>query len=212
MENHAVIKLNCNNLNHINNVIRLHNELLPESYVSRLGDFFMRNFYYKDLIKEKLIDAYLYEFNNILAGFIVCTVHPFDLIRLGLRKSPFKLLYVLTISFILNPMRLFTILNLLKDKLSDHVISEIGTDSGQFMSFGVLEEFRGMKNETGRTPSQELMDKVFEYFREKGKSSFFLLVLKTNLKAINFYKKYNPQVSDESAGESIIIKFRTDNA
>lgn len=211
MSDNVVLKLDCKNSDHIEAVIRLHKELLPESHVSRLGTFFMNNFYYKNLINENLIDAYIYKHDNKFVGFIVCTVQPFSLMKLGLKNSPFKLVFVMTVSLILNPLRLCTILKMLKSLIPADVISDIGTDSGQFMSFGVLQDYRKLQNDEGKPISQVLMDKVFEHFKEKNKGSFFLLVLKTNTRAIEFYKKYNITVLDKCAGNSLIIKFRTDN-
>jgi ribosomal protein S18 acetylase RimI-like enzyme len=211
MSYHVVLKLDYNNSDHIDAITKLHNELLPESYVSRLGIFFMKKFYYYNLIRDNLIDGYLYKYDNKYVGFIVCTVHPFNLIKLGLKRSPCKLMSVIALSIIFNPLRLFTILKMLKTSIPGDLISEIGTDSGQFMSFGVLQDYRKLRNDKGKPIPQVLMDKVFEYFNEKNKGTFFLLVLKTNTKAIEFYKKYNIIIPDKYKGESMIIKFRTDN-
>ena len=76
------------------------------------------------------------------------------------------------------------------------------------MSFGVLEEYRKIKDEnTGLTIPNSMMEKVFDHFKEKGKDSFFLLVLKNNERAINFYHKYNATTISENVDDSIIMKF-----
>jgi ribosomal protein S18 acetylase RimI-like enzyme len=49
------------------------------------------------------------------------------------------------------------------------------------MSFGVLEEYRKIKDEkSGMNIPDHLMRKVFDHFAERNKQGFFLMVLKTN--------------------------------
>lgn len=207
-----IIKLDCDNEDHINAISFLHKELLPESKVSELGAFFLKKFYYNTLVKDKLIDCYLYKFNDKFVGFISCTDMPFDFMRIGVKKNLCRLIFVTAVTLIQNPFRIKTLFKIISEKISGQVKNKLH-DNGQFMSFGVLEEYRMIKDgETNLTIPHVMMRKVFEHFREKNINSFFLLVLTSNERAIRFYNKYNCLVLDKHFGESSIIKFETDNA
>lgn len=204
-----IVKADGTNKEDIEALSGLHSYLLPESAVLKLGPYFIARFYYSVLVKKGLIDAYLYKHSDKYSGFIACTDYPFDLMKLGSKGSFYRLLRVLFISILSNPMRLFVLFKIVKDKFPSEARSKL-ENAGQFMSFGVLEEYRKNTDEnTGKTVTQSLMDQVFEHFRERGKKSFFLLVLESNERAINFYKKYNCEILNEKAGNSLIVRFET---
>jgi ribosomal protein S18 acetylase RimI-like enzyme len=137
---------------------------------------------------------------------------PFDFMRIGVKKNLCRLLFVTAVTLIQNPFRIKTLFNIISEKIPGQVKNKL-RDNGQFMSFGVLKEYRMIKDgETNLTIPHAMMRKVFEHFKEKNKNSFFLLVLESNERAIRFYHKYNCLVLDEHFGESKIIKFETDNA
>lgn len=206
-----LVKANGKNREYIEALTKLHSDLLPESAVSKLGSFFMRKFYYSTLVKKGLIDAYLYDCDGKYAGFISCTAYPFDFMKNGILTSPFKLIYVLIISILALPSRLFTLFKMIGDNFPAGAKNELG-NSGQFMSFGVIEEFRKQTAEdSSKAIPQLLMDQVFEHFKSMNIDSFFLLVLESNERAIKFYKKYNCDILDEKTGTSLIIKFSTNN-
>lgn len=95
-----------------------------------------------------------------------------------------------------------------KNTFSDDV-KKFLENSGQFISFGVLEKYHKVTDETsGLTISNLLMKKVFEHFTERKKGSFFLLGLKSNVRAIKYYEKYKGFTLPDDIGESVIVKFR----
>jgi len=203
-----LIKLDYRNSEQIKAISSLQSFLLPESSVSRLGRFFMEKYYYKILAKKELIDAYLYKNGDKFVGFIVCTDQPFDFMKKGVKGSLFYLSCILFLSCIAKPSRIKIILDTHKGNFSDNFKKDLGKNTGQFMSFGVLEDYRKLKDEnSGMNIPDLLMRKVFDHFKERQKVAFFLLVLKSNLRAINFYNKYNATTLAEKVEESIIMKF-----
>jgi hypothetical protein len=101
MDNPKIIKLDSQNKDHMNAISFLHKQLLPESKISMLGDFFLKKFYYKTLIEKNLIDAFLYKFDDKFVGFIVATNYPFTFMKKGIDRSFLYISYILTISIIL---------------------------------------------------------------------------------------------------------------
>lgn len=205
-----LVKLDPDNNEQVQAVSSLHSRLLPESSVSRMGHFFMTNFYYKILVRKKLIDTYLIMFDNVHAGFISCTVKPFSFMKEGKNISFVYLVFVILVSTLLNPLRIFLLIKMMREKFPESLKYQLGVNPGQFLSFGVLEAYRKKVDSRGYTLSQTLMNEVFNYFRAKKISSFFLLVKVSNERAINFYKKYNCKILDELVGESRVIKFETE--
>lgn len=208
MNNSQIIKIEATN-KHLTEIIsKLHSRLLPESSLSRLGQFFLKNYYYKVLVKNGLIDAYLYKTRNCYVGFVVCTDFPFNFMKKGMQRNLLYLFLIIFISLCQNPFRVKILIDILGDKFPALLKNKIGVESGQFLSFGVLEEYRVVvDNESGQTIPHTLMKKVFEHFKERKKKYFFLLVLKSNINAIKFYKKYKGTTMDDCLGNSHIMKF-----
>jgi len=103
MENTNLIKLDGSSNEQIEAISLLHTSLLPESKVSLLGIFFLKKFYYSILIKNNLIDSYIYKSGGKYAGFIVCTDRPFVFMKEGMRRNFLYLSFVLGVSVLTNP-------------------------------------------------------------------------------------------------------------
>ena len=108
--NKNLIYLDWKNKEHVNAVCKLHSELLPESILSKMGNLFLSKFYYSKLIKEKLIEVYLYQLNGEFVGFISCTNEPYTFMKSGQKKYLFLILSLMGISVLLKPSRLSLIL------------------------------------------------------------------------------------------------------
>lgn len=212
MNNPNIIKLNGNISEHIKAVSSLHKILLPESKVSQLGQFFLKHFYYKKLINKNLIDAYLYKIDDKFVGFIVCTDFPYTFMKKGIEKNIFYLSFVLLIAILLNPLRIKILMQMIKGTFPDKIKNILGENIGQFMSFGVLEEYRRtIDKETELSIPKVMMKKVFEHFAEKNKENFFLMVLKSNINAIKFYEKHDGVLLDECIDESNLVIFKVNS-
>lgn len=208
MNNPNIIKLDPSDKEQIKAVSNLHSILLPESIVSKLGHIFLSEFYYKILTKNKLIDVYLYKINSDYVGFIACTDYPFTFMKNGVKRNFLRLSIILIFSILLVPSRYRLLLKMKDDVNLDDLKKERVESIGQFMSFGVLEEYRKHLDEfTNLSIANVLMRKVFSHFTKRKMNIFFLLVLKTNKNAIAFYKKYNGTIIVNSISKSEIVKF-----
>ena len=208
MLNNNIVKLNYKDKIQIDAISKLHQTLLPESIISQFGDYFMRNFYYKKLSQHNLIDSYLYKNNDKYVGFIVCTSKPFSFITEGMKKNFLYLSWILLISILTKPSRIFLLFKMNETVDLSDLKNEFGNKIGQFMSLGVLEDYRKFidKKENITVPNV-LMNKVFEHFRNENRHTFFLLVLKTNIVATKFYDKYSGIKYQNDYSESIMVRF-----
>jgi len=198
MYSSAIVKLNHQHPQHRQAAARLHKTLLPESIVSQLGMNFMTGFYYFHLIKSGLIECHLYERDQQFVGFIVYTDYPFTFMGQGRKQFLWPLIVCLARALMANPARLKVLFQMMKNsEPRSHNPAKDSKDLGQFLSFGVLETYRRVKDEaTGERISRVLMEKVFEHFREEGFKQFFLQVLKSSEAAIKLYKSYGGQIAD----------------
>jgi ribosomal protein S18 acetylase RimI-like enzyme len=176
------------NSRQVQEVSRLHANLLPESPVVQLGLTFLESFYYKRLVADRLVRCDLYYHDRVAAGFIAYTHQPKDFMSCGLRHHWPWLAMVLAGSVARNPARTKTILEVLtmmrsrKQELPDGA-------GGEILSFGVLPDFRGMEfiRRTGRRISMELFESAKEFFRQRNIQSFRMLVAASNREALLFY-------------------------
>jgi len=206
----SIIPLDPDNKAHVHAAAHLHATLLPESPIACLGHSFMTLFYYSKLVKDGLVQGYLYSYQNKYVGFAVCTTKPFSFIQAGKKKHFIYLLMVLLLSFIKKPTRLFTMIKIAKGKqISTPKLIHAEKPIGQFLSFGVLSEYRQVKDEDSQqSVSVALMTTIVEYFRERGFASFFLHVVKQRLSAVDFYKAWNGHFEDNPYDhESYIVTF-----
>ena len=68
--------LEANDDQSIYQVATLHKKLLTESPIPKFGFYFMTRFYYKKLIRAKLIRCLIYKKDLKVVGFIVVTEFP----------------------------------------------------------------------------------------------------------------------------------------
>jgi ribosomal protein S18 acetylase RimI-like enzyme len=210
-DNKNIVYVKHDNKEHVNAISTLHMKLLPESILTKLGFPFLSQFYYSKLIESNLIDAYLYKFNDKYVGFISCTNDPFNFMKKGRNKFPLKLIRLFLNSFLRQPSNLLLFLNSKNDNvpLTD-LQTEYGNSIGQFLSFGVLKEYRNLLDpEKNIRIANSLMDAVSDHFRFNLKKFYFLLVLKSNTNAIKLYERHSGVIISNSNKnyKSVIVKF-----
>lgn len=207
--NQNIIYLKWDNKEHIKAVSNLHITLLPESILSKLGYLFLSKFYYTKLTKSNLIDVYLYRQNGEYVGFISCTNEPFTFMREGRKKHFITLVALLGVSLISKPNRFLFLLKIKNDPSTDNLQKKFKNNIGQFLSFGVLENYRKNIDPTeGISIPNVLMKLVSGHFKTNNKKCFFLMVLKTNTSAIKLYEKHSGTIiNSDINNESIIVKF-----
>lgn len=207
--NNNLVRLEWDNAEHIRAACHLHRTLLPESILSKLGNLFLSKFYYSILVKEGLIDVYLYKQGNAYAGFIACTNSPFTFMDTGKKKHFLRIVLILMLSIALQPARLIHLTKMKNDPSLASLQKTYGNGIGQFLSFGVLEEYRKViDQELQLSIPAALIKQVGLHFRNAGKKHYFLLVLKTNIAAKRFYDKHQGVALDSNTdSESMVYKF-----
>ena len=60
-------------IDNIAEISKIHKNILPGSFFAILGEEFLREFYYKNIIKNKKFSGFYYEFNKKTVGFITFT-------------------------------------------------------------------------------------------------------------------------------------------
>jgi len=193
--NPSILYLRWDDKEQVRTVCDLHLKLLPESILSKLGYLFLSRFYYRELVKDHLIDVYLYRRQGEYAGFISCTNQPFTFMRKGLTRNFLRLFVLLAVSVALKPVRLLVLLKYLllikRDKLMGALEEDYGGQMGEFLSLGVLERFRKSVDEVeNKTVSNVLMELVSTHFRANKIKYALLRILPTNTRAIKFYHKH----------------------
>ncbi len=187
----------------IEDAVRLHSDLLPQSPIVRLGLTFMRRFYYRRLVEDGLICADLYYSEGRPAGFIVYTKYPADFMTQGLRRHWVRLAGVMVRSLIRRPLLLAELLRVFSLML--HRKGQAGAvPQGEILSFGVIPEYRGSAfvRRTHQHISLELFERAKEYFRRQNIPSFRMLLEADNREALLFYLAQDCRVQRQASGAS----------
>jgi ribosomal protein S18 acetylase RimI-like enzyme len=209
MRSPNVIKLDYKNKEHRNAAADLHAKLLPESLVPGLGRHFMTGFYYNRLIKDDLVRCDLYKCKDQFVGWILYTKHPFTFMDEGKRRNFFFLGLILMWSLLTKPSRIkvFLELNRFVAIRSPEKIGRAG--AGEFLSFGVLEDFRDVRDEsTGLKISKLLFERVLDEMKDEEYNKMLLFVGRKNKAALRFYDRY--QAFEIAAGNETEVVMAID--
>jgi hypothetical protein len=205
------IDFDYNNSEHIKAVCHLHALLLPDSLIPQLGNIFMSKFYYKKLPEDGLINVYLYKQDGVYIGFFSGTNFPFTFMEEGRKRHFLLLSFILLISILLKPSRIKIInkpAKITESSFLDDFKKEYGDKIAYFLSFGVLEEYRNLKDPLSKLKIPDLiMTHVFDHFKAQNKNHFMGIARKDNLKALLLYKKYDGVFYSNKNDESIYIKW-----
>lgn len=212
--NPNIVYLKWDDQEQVRAVCDLHIKLLPESVLSKLGHLFLSKFYYRELVKSALIDVYLYRRQGAYAGFISCTNRPFTFMRKGMKEHFLLILVLLIAAVARNPARLLTLLGYLalvkKDKLMGALKEQYGDQMGEFLSFGVPEEFRKCNDEVeNKTIPNVLMELVSTHFGANGIRYALLRILPANTRAIRFYHKHSGYVIPSDNPNEVVMLVQT---
>lgn len=172
----------------IRDVSAMHGELLPESPVVKLGQRFMRSFYYRTLPKDGLITGVAGYIDDAPAGFIAYTRAPSTFMHTAARRHFFRLGFSLGMAVLSNPMRLKS-LNEARSISSELDESNRSTEVAELLSLGVLAPFRSRKfiKETGVQLSVALVEAALSDLRAQGAGRVRSVVDQVNLEARMFY-------------------------
>jgi len=185
---HGIKPLDPNNRHAVAHAAQLHSTLLPDSPVSRLGQAFMRRFYYRKLVGDGLVCCDLYYHQGTPAGFLAYTKHPADFMALGLRRHWLYLMAVMAGGVFCRPTRVGVMLGVVA-MLRTRQKEQLSGRQGELLSFGVLREYRTttFMRQTGQRISLELFENAKRYFQREKITTLRLLVQADNRETLLFY-------------------------
>lgn len=185
-----IVELDWTDKEEVRAVSTLHKRLLGDSPIPQLGGLFMAGFYYRDLAKDGLLKCDLYKSNGDYVAFAVYTEYPLTFMAEGRRRHFFRLCAIIFLSVIMNPVRLMTIIKVLKMSRR-RGLEERKDGIGEMLSFGVLEPYRDMKDETTKLRiANTLFERTMSYFKGKGFKKMCGEIRKNNVPALLLWKSY----------------------
>jgi ribosomal protein S18 acetylase RimI-like enzyme len=186
---------------------RLYAALLPNTALTKLGEDFMKGFYFGALVEDGIIRCDLYYYQGRPAGFIAYTEQGWGFVSVSVRRHWFRLGMLLGWSVLRNPARLKTIgeVLLLMRKRGDEPPPPY---RAEFLVFGVLPEFRSREfiQQTGRRISAELFENAKQCFARLGLPGFRLMVEADNREAVLFYHRMGCKLEKLSFGEGKVLQ------
>lgn len=128
----------------VTTVADLHGTYLGDSPVVKLGERFLRQFYYVRLIEDELVRCRVCQSERGIVGFAAYTAQPFDFMSVGLRNHFLTLTGLMLLSLAKRPAMMgdiLFVLRLLRQLRNEsHDAPEPGT--GELLSLVVLPEFQ----------------------------------------------------------------------
>jgi len=198
----SIIQLDSTNPVHVKAVAQMHNTLLPKSPIPQLGFNFMTKFYYSKLVNDDLIACALCSYCGKYVGFISYTKYPYSFMEEGKRRHLSYLLFLLAMSVICNPYRLIVIYKVIRQKKMRQIENN-SDDMGEVLSFGVLEQYRQIKDATtGLRISHLLFRNVIANLANEGFRNMQVSVAKGNQRALSFYLPYASSIKNDNLGGS----------
>ncbi len=185
-------------------VAALHSELLAHSPLVLMGADFVERFYYRTLIRDRLIGGALVTADDRPAAFIVATDDPDGFMPRAFRRHPVRCGSVILWSVLKEPSRLLAMREAMSIQ-SNMAAQDYAPGTGEILSFGVRSEFRSRKfvNETGRRFGPELMSAALDFLRERHTKRVRAVVDKDNLEARLFYKSLGWRPGGDVHGWSV---------
>ena len=203
-----IVPLDYKNQEQVHAVAKMHERLLSDSLVSQLGYLFMTKFYYTKLIEAGLINCDLCKYEGKYIGFIAYTKYPFTFLEEGRRRYFLYLSFLLFKSLLSNLYRIKTIVKVIQ--LSHKRRIQKGDRIGEILSFGILEPYRHLRNETtGLHISNLLFEHAIANLKTEGFVRIQGEVKKNNKPALFFWRLYGASIKDSEWEEgSYLVSIR----
>jgi len=200
-----IISLKAMDKERINQIANLHQLLIPESPVPKLGSFFMKYFYYSRLVRKSILDCAIYEYEGRSVGFCVYTTDIDNLFMKGISSNFIWFCIVIIIALIQKPNRINEIMkamNLEKGLETEEKLA------ASILSFGVLPEFRSPRfiSDSGLKISNELFESVLEELKTRNFAYVNMLIEPDNREALLFYTQYECKMKKVFKNKRVLIK------
>jgi len=211
-----ITHLDYNNIEHRKAAANLHTKLLPDSYLSMLGYEFLLDYYYKLLIRSKIINCILCISNNKYVGFVVYTKFPFSFMSIGFKKYFFKLTIFFVKKIFVKPKITILLIKIIKESISRKFSKKSNNSESELLSIGVLTEHyrevarRKKFDSNEEDPSSDtltshlLIDNVINKCKNDGIKDMRVIIKSKNIKSLNFFKSFGGKiVNDKFTNDSV---------
>jgi ribosomal protein S18 acetylase RimI-like enzyme len=187
----GIERLNLRCIADVNAVADLHVRYLPDSPVVRMGERFLRKFYYTKLIEDGLMGCEICRTDGQVVGFISYTKYPLDFMTRGIRKRFFYLSWLIFTSIVVRPAMIkdiLFVLRIMRERSSEsHKPSE--GNIGEVLSLVAHSEYRRYIPPGGKSRlSSRLFETMVKYFRGEGFDRVHLMVQPSNLASNIFFQ------------------------
>jgi len=171
-------------------ITRLHLQLLGHGPMARLGELFLRRFCYTTLVRDRLMQAALYEVDGRPAGFIAYTTHSITFHRTAIRRRLPYAASLIVLSVLREPRLALRLLKPIKLMFSRRAELYLGKDPmGEVLAIGVLPEYRTPHfiRQTGIRVGEQLIAHVMSRFSREGIETMRAVVEAHNTPTLLFY-------------------------
>ncbi|MDX2240330.1 MAG: hypothetical protein NW224_06585 [Leptolyngbyaceae cyanobacterium bins.302] len=173
----------------VQDLAKLHAELLPTSPVSLLGRQFMQHFYYRFLPRDGLIFGAVAYVDDIPVGFIVATADATGFMSTALRHHWLYLGWILAWSILREPKCLIAVWEALQIMRHQPPIPKDAAINGELLSLGVLPVYRSPRfiKQTGLRIAHDLVQTAVAQLKAQGIPLIRAIVDADNTEAKFFY-------------------------
>jgi ribosomal protein S18 acetylase RimI-like enzyme len=179
----SIESLDPRNAGDVAAVASLHAQYLGRSLLVRLGDRFLRGFYYRLLIEDDLIRCTICRADGRIVGFIAYTKYPNNFIGRGVRQHFVRLAWLMLVSVVQRPCLLREIWEAfvtMRTRREDVSPDQGGVGEG--ISVATAKEYRNyVVPETGKRLAVQLWESMKHYFEDAGFDRFFVYVEPSNV-------------------------------
>ncbi len=192
----SLITMDANDRRQVAAAAALHAMLLPESFVSHLGDYFMRSFYYPRLGGSGLIRCVFAVHDGQYVGLIVFTDRPDDFMQVGLRRHLPSLAWATGWAILRRPSRLSVVWKVSSDKQGRQERNSDGA-VGEILTVGVVRAYRGRKfGDPQRTVASQLLHHTIDSARGWNLTQINVVTKRDNERSIALYESHGFNIQD----------------
>ena len=193
-----IIHLDYNNIEHRKAAANLHIKLLVDSYLSILGYDFLVEYYYKLLIKNKIINCLLCVSNSKYIGFAGFTKYPFSFMTIGFKKYFFQFSFFFIKRIFIKPKIIILLAKIVKEGIARKFTKKTTNSLSELLSLGVLSEHSSEKDiVTGLPASRLLFSNLIKDCKKDGFKDMRVVVKSKNVKALSFYKSVGCKIVND---------------
>ena len=202
----SLVVMNPEDRRHVAAAATLHSQLLPESFIPRLGNRFTREFYYAKLGASGLIHCALCVHNGKYVGLVVLTDRPDDFLGTGMRRHFLSLVLEVTWGIVCRPSRLGIVWSVLREK-QGRTLRRADAATAEILTFGVVAPYRGRKfGDDQQTIATQMAEYSMARVRDAGTTRMQVVTKQDNVRAIAFYKSQGFEIEDpDYPGDSCLL-------